>query len=139
MISMRTMIMRTIIVMICLVGLWQAAHAQEPAPKRIAPADAKNHSGENAIVCGKVVDAQIPRNGLSGHGLPASFYMEEPAAHAIFYFIEFVPGPEATDQPRPDYNGKRMCVSGKISASPTGVPFIMALKHSQVKPEAPTK
>ncbi len=139
MISMRTMIMRTIIVMICLVGLWQAAHAQEPAPKRIAPADAKNHSGENAIVCGKVVDAQIPRNGLSGHGLPASFYMEEPAAHAVFYFIEFVPGPEATDQPRPDYNGKRMCVSGKISASPTGVPFIMALKHSQVKPEAPTK
>ena len=139
MISMRTMIMRTIIVMICLVGLWQAAHAQEPAPKRIAPADAKNHSGENAIVCGKVVDAQIPRNGLSGHGLPASFYMEEPAAHAVFYFIEFVPGPEATDQPRPDYNGKRMCVTGKISASPTGVPFIMALKHSQVKPEAPTK
>jgi len=138
-ISMRTMIMRTIIVMICLVGLWQAAHAQEPAPKRIAPADAKNHSGENAIVCGKVVDAQIPRNGLSGHGLPASFYMEEQAAHAVFYFIEFVPGPEATDQPRPDYNGKRMCVSGKISASPTGVPFIMALKHSQVKPEAPTK
>jgi hypothetical protein len=65
--------------------------------------------------------------------------MEEPAAHAVFYFIEFVPGPEATDQPRPDYNGKRMCVSGKISASPTGVPFIMALKHSQVKPEAPTK
>ena len=78
--------MRTMIIMICLVGFWQAAQAQEPAqepaPKRVAPAEAKNHQGENAIVCGKVVDAQFPRNGLSGHGLPASFYMEEPAQHA---------------------------------------------------------
>ena len=133
--------MRKMMIMICLVGFWQAAQAQEPAqepaPKRVAPAEAKNHQGENAIVCGKVVDAQFPRNGLSGHGLPASFYMEEPAQHAVFYFIEFVPGPEAADQARPDYNGKRMCVTGKISASPTGVPFIMAIKHSQVKPESP--
>jgi|CZKY01.1.fsa_nt_gi hypothetical protein len=131
--------MRTMVVTICLVGLWQAAHAQEPAPKRIAPEDAKNHVGETAIVCGKVVDTKVPRNGLKGYGLPASFYMEEPEPHAVFYFIEFVPGPEATNQARPDYNGKRMCVTGKISASATGGPVIIALKHSQVKPEAPAK
>jgi hypothetical protein len=65
--------------------------------------------------------------------------MEEPEPHAVFYFIEFVPGPEATNQARPDYNGKRMCVTGKISASATGGPVIIALKHSQVKPEAPAK
>ena len=125
--------------MICVAGLWQAAHAPEPAPKRIAPAEAKTHVGDNAIVCGKVVEAQIPRNGLAGHGLPASFYVDGPAANPVFYFIEFVPGPESKDQTRPDYNGKRMCVTGKISASPAGVPFIMALKHSQVKPETPPK
>lgn len=136
--SMR-MMMRTMIVMVCMAGLWQAAHAQEPAPKRVAPADAKNHVGENVIVCGKVVDVQIPKNGIAGHGLPASFYMEQPEPHAVFYFIEFVPGPEATDQARPDYNGKRMCVTGKVSASPAGVPFIIAVKHSQVAPEAPAK
>lgn len=130
---------RKMILMICVAGLWQAAYAQEPAPKRITPADAKSHLKEDAIVCGKVVDVQIPRNGLAGHGLPAQFYMDETSANPVFYFIEFVPGPESRDQTKPDYNGKRVCVTGKISVSPVGVPFILTLKHSQVKPEAPAK
>lgn len=130
---------RRIIVVLCLAVLWQAAHAQQPAPKRITPADAKNHVGENAIVCGKVVDSKVPRNGLKGYGLPASFYMDEPEPRAVFYFIEFVPGPDAADQTKPDYTGKRVCVTGKISGSPTTVPLIMANQHSQVKVEPPAK
>ena len=130
---------RKLILMICVVGLWQAAQAQAPAPKRVAPAEAKSHIGEDAIVCGTVVEVLIPRNGLAGHGLPAQYYLEEPSANPIFYFIDFVPGPESKDQTRPDYKGKRVCVTGKISVSPAGVPFILSLKHSQVKPEAPAK
>ena len=130
---------KRIIVVICLAGLWQAAHAEESAPKRITPADAKNHVGENAIVCGKVVDSKVPRNGLKGYGVPASFYMEEPEPRAVFYFIEFVPGPDSPNQAKPNYTGKRVCVSGKISGSATTVPLIMANQHSQVKVEPPAK
>ena len=136
--------------MLSMAGLTLAAFAQAPAPKhadpaqeapakRVEPAEAKSHLGENAIVCGKVIETRVAKNGLAGYGLPASYYVDAPASNPIFYFIDFVPGPEAADKTRPDYNGKRMCVTGKISTSQQGVPFVMALKHSQVKPEEPAK
>lgn len=142
--------LKTTVVALCLAGLTVAACAQTPAPKqadsaqeaaakRVEPAEAKNHIGENAIVCGKVVDIKVARNGLAGRGLPASYYLDAPASSPVFYFMDFVPGPEAADQKRPDYNGKRMCATGQISRSPAGVPFILALKHSQVKAEESAK
>jgi hypothetical protein len=141
---------KTIAVMVCVAGLALAGFAQGPAAKpaepsqdspakRMDPLDAKSHMGENATVCGKVVDTKVAKNGLAGHGFPASYYLDAPATKPIFYFTDFVPGPESADQTRPDYIGKRMCVTGTITPSREGVPFIMALKHSQVKAEAGSK
>lgn len=109
--------------------------SQEPAPKRVETTEAKKHLGENATVCGKVVDAKVRNNGLAGYGLPGFYYFDEPEPRAVFYFIEFAPGPETGDTTKPDYLGKRLCVTGRIAASPSGVPYIMAKEHSQVKPE----
>ncbi len=53
--------MKTLIVMLFMTGLLALAFAQSArAPAHVTPADAKNHIGETAVVCGKVVDAKVP-------------------------------------------------------------------------------
>jgi len=75
------MTIRTLIVIICITCLASLALAQgapTPAPVPVAPADAKNHVGTLAIVCGKAVDAQIGDPGMSGYGKPVTFDIDEP-------------------------------------------------------------
>ena len=64
---------RTLIVMICMTGLAAFAFAQsagKATAEHVAPADAKNHLGETATVCGKVMDAHVKDPGMAGHGKP---------------------------------------------------------------------
>ena len=121
---------------ICLSGL---ALAQDTKPSRIKPVDAKGHVGETATICGKVVDNVVSKNGgLGGYGWPVYFYLDQPATpNPVFYFVTFGAkaqsgAPEVVDA----YNGKRVCVTGKIEMQAGRPPFILATDRSQIKPEA---
>src|ERR1035437_5283310 len=82
-------LMRNLILMMCVTGLASFALSQDTTPRRITAADAKNHVGETAIVCGKVVGTSLPKYGIAGRGKPVSFYLDQPEANAVFYFIAF--------------------------------------------------
>ena len=128
------------IVMMCMTGLLPLVFAQSAPPPRINPADAKNHIGETATVCGKVVDTKVPKYGIAGHGKPVSFDLDRPEPNPVFYFIAFGAQPSDPQEAVAAYNGKRVCVTGKITTVPAGgPPFIMAADRSQIKPQPEDK
>jgi hypothetical protein len=131
--------MKVSVIMVCMAGLLPFALAQNPAPPRIAAADAKSYVGKKATVCGKVVDTQIRKNALSGYGFPVSFDLDQPEPDIVFYFVAF--GKEDRPQEAVEaYQGKRVCVTGKVNMMPSGgPPFIMAADRSQIKPDAASK
>jgi len=131
--------MKITMLVISLLAVASWAFAGDTTPPKVAPADAKNHIGEMAIVCGKVVDSKVFKNGLSGYGTPIQFDLDQPEPDPVFYFIGFGPEvaavqPVETQRSVDAYNGKQVCVTGKISAAPGGgTPFILAAKSSQIK------
>lgn len=137
-------VMNSLITAAFLVSLSALAMGQSaPSPTRVAPADAKNHVGETAIVCGKVVDTKTSKYGIGGHGKPVTFDLDQPEPNPVFYFVTFGTQPDGPAEAVAAYQGKRVCVTGKI-ANAEDAPHIMAADRSQikldaVKPEAPAK
>jgi hypothetical protein len=129
---------RIFIVMMCVTGLSPVAFAQSPAPPRITPSDAKNHSGETVTVCGKVVDTKISKYGLPGHGKPINFDLDQPEPHPVFFFVTFGSQDGGPEEAVAAYQGKRVCVTGKITIIRMG-PYIMAADRSQIKPQVENK
>jgi len=130
---------KTVIAMICVAILSSVAFAQS-APDavlpHVAPADAKSHLGDKAIVCGKVVDTKTTKYGVAGHGKPVYFDLDQPEPNPVFYFITFGAQPGGAEEAVAAYKGKQVCVTGKIVQAPTGGPFIMAVDRSQIKIQA---
>ncbi len=127
---------RTLVVMICMLGVTAAfaqttPNAAKAAPTRVAPAEAKNHVGEMAIVCGKVVDAKIADPGV-GPGKQVYFYLDEPQTDPVFFFVAWGTQAGGPQEAVAAYQGKQVCVTGKI-ATFTGKTFIMAPDRSQIK------
>ena len=131
---------RTLIVMIGVAILSPLCSFAQSAPDaalpHVAPADAKNHVGDKAIVCGKVVDTKVPKYGIAGHGKPVYFDLDQPEPNPIFSFIVFGEGPAGIQEVVAAYKDKLVCVTGKITQAPTGGPFIMVLDRSQIKTQA---
>ena len=131
--------MKTTTLVISLMAGVSLAFAGDTTPAKVTPADAKNHIGEMATVCGKVVDSKVFKNGLSGFGTPIQFDLDQPEPDPVFYFIGAGPEvaatqPVETQRSVDAYNGKQVCVTGKIAAAPAGgTPFILAAKSSQIK------
>ena len=117
-------------------GLSALTFAQDKKPPRINPIDAKNHIGQEVTVCGKVVDTKVPKYGIAGHGKPVSFDLDQPAPNPVFFFVAFGEQPAGPKEVVDAYNGKRVCVTGKVEAQAGGVPFILATDRSQITPEA---
>ncbi len=109
----------------------------ESAPPNIAPADAKNHIGEVATVCGKVVDTKINKYGIRDHGKPVLFDLDQPEPNPVFYFVTFGTKDGGPEEAIAAYNGKKVCVTGKISEA-SGRPYIMAADRTTIKPKATT-
>jgi hypothetical protein len=129
-----TNIMKTLIVMMCMMVLSALALAQNaPAtPPRITAAEAKTHSGETVTVCGKVVDTKVPRYGLAGRGKPVTFDLDQPEPTPVFFFVAFGSREGGPKEAVAAYQGKSVCVTGKIETTDT-TPFIMAADRSQIK------
>lgn len=128
---------RNFVLTTCMTGLSLLAYAQNapaPAPRRIAAVDARSHLGETVIICGKVTDTKISKYGLAGRGKPVTFDIDQPEPNPIFYFVTFGAEPEGPKEAVAAYQGKSVCVTGKISEAGTaGVPYIMAADRTQIK------
>jgi len=131
--------LKMLLVLLFMMGLLPA-FAQDNKPPLIKPGDAKDHVEEAATVCGKVVGSHIAMNGVGGHGFPVNLYIDEPESSAVFYFTAF-PGESDSGQTKDPkavvaaYQGKRVCVTGKILKMKTGAPFIIAADKSKIKIE----
>jgi hypothetical protein len=120
--------------------LWSVVVAQNAQLPRVDPTDAKNHVGTQATVCGKVVDTKVPKYGLSGHGKPVTFYVNQAEPNPVFSFITFGSQEGGPQEAVAAYQGKRVCVTGKIDMVPSGgAPFILAADRSQIKTETAGK
>jgi hypothetical protein len=131
--------MKVLTIMICAMGMMSLASAENAASPRVSPTDAKNHIGETASVCGKVVDNKVAKYGIAGHGKPVTFDLDQPEPNAQFYFVAFGAEPGGPQEVVSAYQGKRVCVTGKINEAPGGGPFIMAADRAQIQVQPESK
>jgi hypothetical protein len=124
--------MKTLITAGFLLSLSALAFTQTAPPANVTPADAKNHVGETATVCGKVVDTKAAKYGIAGRGKPVIFVLDKADPTPLFYFVSFGTADGGPDEVIAAYNGKHVCVSGKIATNDSG-PYIMAADRTQIK------
>lgn len=82
------------------------------AQKKITPAEAKDHVGEVATVCGSVAST---RYAVSTKGQPTFLNLEKPYPNQIFTVVIWGRHRNKFGAPEREYQGKRICVTGKIS------------------------
>jgi len=138
-------VMKTVMVRMCMASLSALAFAQpaQPAPTappvRISAADAKKHIGETVTVCGKVVDTKVPKYGLSGHGKPVWFDLDQPEPNPVFFFFTFGTKDGGPQEAIDAYKGKNVCVTGIISQPAGNPPCIFIADRSTIKVEPDAK
>ncbi len=131
--------MNTLIPAILLSASATLAFAQSaPTAPSLAAAEAKNHVGEATTVCGKVVDTQTLKYGIAGRGKPVTFDLDQPEPSPVFYFLTFGSHEGGPEEAIAAYQGKRVCVNGKILVRGT-TPFIMAADRAQIKVQEEAK
>jgi micrococcal nuclease len=106
--------------------LWAAlGHAQNS----ISAAEAKNHVGETATVCGEVVSTHY---ALRSRGSPTFINLDKPYPNQIFTIVIWGSDRSKFGDPEQTYRGKRICATGKITDY-RGVPEIIANDPSQIR------
>jgi hypothetical protein len=114
---------RTLALIVCLLyGV--SAEAQNS----ISAAEAKNHVGENATVCGQVVSTHF---ASSSRGKPTFLNLDEPYPNQIFTIVIWGSDRAKFGSPESTYKGKDICASGPIE-SYRGVPQIVAHEARQI-------
>jgi DNA/RNA endonuclease YhcR with UshA esterase domain len=99
------------------------------AQKTLTATEAKAHIGEQATVCGKVVST---RWAESSRGSPTFLNFDQPYPDQVFTLVIWGNDRSKFDNPETTYRGKRVCVTGKVSAF-KGVPEVIASDPSQIK------
>jgi len=106
--------------------LWAAlANAQTS----ISAAEAKNHVGEKATVCGSVASTHY---AAGSRGKPTFINLDKPYPSQIFTVLIWGSDRPKFGDPEQTYQNKQICVTGKISDY-KGVPEIVAYELSQIK------
>jgi hypothetical protein len=82
------------------------------AQKKLSAAEAKDHVGETATVCGDVVST---RYAASTKGQPTFLNLDKPYPNQIFTVVIWGNNRSKFGRPEVEYNEKRICVTGKIS------------------------
>ena len=98
---------------------------------KITAREAKNHVGEIATVCGKVVSTHF---AASSRGQPTFLNLDEPYPKEIFTTLIWGSDRAKFGTPESKYQNMRICVTGKIS-SYRGTPEIIATEPSQIVPK----
>jgi DNA/RNA endonuclease YhcR with UshA esterase domain len=77
----------------------------------IAPADAINHVGERAIVCGQVASAKYAEQS---NGSPTFLNLDRPYPQHVFTAVIWGTSRSRFPSPPEALSGSRICVSGEI-------------------------
>ena len=101
-------------------------HAQT---KKITAAEAKDHIGDRATVCGKVASTHYAKNSK---GEPTFLNLDEPYPKEIFTILIWGSDREKFGTPEIEYKDLRVCVTGKIM-SYRGVPETVATERRQIE------
>jgi len=101
------------------------------AQKKLTTAEAKDHVGETATVCGTVAST---RYAASTRGQPTFLNLDKPYPSQIFTALIWGSNRSKFGTPEIDYKGKRVCVTGKITEY-RGVPEIVTDSPQQIKTE----
>jgi DNA/RNA endonuclease YhcR with UshA esterase domain len=102
------------------------------AQKKLTAGEAKEHFGETATVCGEVAST---RYADSTKGQPTFLNLDKPYPHHIFTVVIWGNNRSKFGAPENDYKGRRICVSGKITAY-AGLPEIVAEEPKQIRTDA---
>jgi len=114
-----------IVTLVLVTLLLQPAHAQ----KKLSAVEAKDHIGETATVCGNAVST---RYAASTRGQPTFLNLDKPYPNQIFTVVIWGSDRSKFGAPESDYNGKRICVTGKITKY-RNVPQIIAERPQQIQ------
>jgi DNA/RNA endonuclease YhcR with UshA esterase domain len=116
--------------LVSLVGLTLTTPAI--AQKKLTASEAKEHFGETATVCGEVVST---RYADSTNGQPTFLNLDKPYPNQVFTVVVWGNNRSKFGAPENDYKGKRICITGKITAY-AGLPEIFADEPKQIKIDA---
>ena len=112
------------------VTLWLAAASAAGAQAaHFTAKEAKNHVGEKATVCGKVVGIHFVS---SGKGQPTFVHFDQPYPDQIFTLVIWGSDRPTFGRPEEIYRDRNLCVTGKIT-SYLGIPEIVANNPNQVQ------
>jgi hypothetical protein len=103
-----------------------ALHAQA---KKLTTAEAKDHIGDRATVCGKVVSTHYAK---SSKGEPTFLNLDEPYPKEVFTILVWGSDREKFGTPEDEYKGLRVCITGKIT-SYRNRPEIVATERGQIE------
>lgn len=102
------------------------------AQKAISTAEAREHIGEKATVCGEVVSTHY---AARSRGNPTFINLDKPYPNPVFTVLIWGSDRPKFGDPEETYRSKSICVTGKISDY-KGVPEIVAYAPSQIKFES---
>jgi DNA/RNA endonuclease YhcR with UshA esterase domain len=101
------------------------------AQNKLTADQAKEHFGQAATVCGEVVSTSYAD---SSNGHPTFLNLDKRYPHQIFTVVIWGENRTKFGKPEEDYKGKRICVSGKITAY-AGKPEMVVSDPKQIKVE----
>jgi len=99
------------------------------AQKKITASEAKEHYGETATVCGAVVSARFADTTTRQ---PTFLNLDRPYPNQVFTIVIWGDNRSKFGKPEDEFNGKRICVTGKITAY-AGLPEIVAEDPKQLR------
>jgi hypothetical protein len=117
---------RTVLLIMGCIVLWAVSAI---AQSSISAAEAKNHVGERATVCGEVASTHY---AARSRGNPTFINLDKPYPDQIFTVLIWGSDRPKFGDPEAMYGNKHICVTGKI-ADYKGVPEIVAYDPSQIK------
>ena len=100
-----------------------------PAQSTLSAAEAKNHIGEKATVCGKVANTYYGARSLND---PTFINLDKPYSTQVFKIVIWGTERSKFGNPEIDYQGKRICVTGEITEFKR-IPQIVATNPSQIR------
>jgi hypothetical protein len=96
--------------------------------KKITPADAKDHVGEHATVCGKAVSTHFAK---TTKGEPTFLNLDEPYPRQIFTILIWGSDRSKFGVPETRYRDQQVCVTGVITRY-KGSPEVVANEPAQI-------
>jgi len=114
---------------ICLVGASITVFGQG---KKFTTAEAKNHIGEQATVCGKVASE---RYAAATRGKPTFLDLDKPYPGQLFTVLIWGENRAKFGTPEETYRNKNICVTGRIQ-SYRGEPEIIASVPAQLSADS---